>query len=154
MSRRTPTPSKQGTALIYAILLLFVLSVSSAALYKQLQGNFRAVRQEGYRVQACALAEAGLEDALARLRFGEGRPPQTWQGYLPGGHYRVEWQETPPGPDGEAAFQINAWGYCQSELICQKVRGLSARLLLDPEKHIRLWQCHEVQGRPKPKETR
>lgn len=62
--------SRRGSAMIFALIVLFVLSLGTAVLWRQihinLAGEHRAWRQE----QAYQLAEAGLEHAIAHLRAG------------------------------------------------------------------------------------
>ena len=65
MKQRT---RNEGTALIFAIMVLAILSIGTSVLWKQLHQNLEQHRMAWHQEQVFLVAEAGLDTAIARLR--------------------------------------------------------------------------------------
>ncbi len=62
---------QSGQTLIIALLILFILLAIGVAFAKITSGNIRLTQEETARARASALAKAGVESAMRRLRFSE-----------------------------------------------------------------------------------
>jgi len=68
--------NERGTALMFALFVLVILSTGTALLWKQLHGNLEQQRRSWHKEQSLQLAEAGLERAIAELRAA----PEAYRG--------------------------------------------------------------------------
>ncbi len=64
--------NRRGTALLFALVVLAILSIGTSVLWRQIHGNFQQYRVAWHQEQAFQLAEAGLETAIAGLRQAQG----------------------------------------------------------------------------------
>ena len=78
-----------GSVLIFAVILLSVVSAFSIGTYTLLHRHLDGVRAEHHALQARALAEAGVAEAVQRLRTGTREPFTLDARALGGGHYDV-----------------------------------------------------------------
>ena len=99
MKSNATRKSERGTALMFALVVLVILSTGTALLWKQLHDNLAQQRRSWHQEQAFQLAEAGLERAVAELRVA----PDTFRGCeetaLGSGTYEVKVQ---PGGESDA----------------------------------------------------
>ena len=71
MSRVPRVPDERGVALVMALLILVVVSVICAALMLSVQIETKVSGRDERRSQALSLAEAGIAEAISRIRSGE-----------------------------------------------------------------------------------
>ncbi len=64
---REPRRGESGTALVMALLVLFLLSVALALLAESLQLRMRMARDEAESVAVNSLSDSALEEAMAEL---------------------------------------------------------------------------------------
>ena len=65
MKRRT---GQQGTALMFALFVIVILSLGTTVLWRQLHGNLEQSRMAWRQEAAFQLAEAGLNRGIAEIR--------------------------------------------------------------------------------------
>lgn len=71
---RPPVPARageRGIALVMALLILLVISIIGAALMMSVQVETKISGRDERRSQALSLAEAGIAEAVSRIRSGE-----------------------------------------------------------------------------------
>src|SRR5262245_14836686 len=69
-SMKRPEPER-GIALVMALLILLVLSVIAAALMLSVQVETKISGRDDRRSQALSIAEAGVAEAVSRIRSGD-----------------------------------------------------------------------------------
>ena len=123
-ARRRRRHGERGTALIFALMVLLILSMGTAALWSQLHGNLAAQRRAWHKEQAFQLAEAGLERAIAGLRAA----PDAYTGETdtPFGPGTYSVTVTPGAAPGE--FTIASWGRLENASARFDRAGLRGRL--------------------------
>ena len=132
----------RGSALIFALVVLFVLSLGTSVLWRQLHINLEQHRRVWHGEQAFQLAEAGLDHALAALRAS-------------GGTYRGD-SEVPLGPgsfsvtitpeNGPGTFMIVAWGQIKDAAYRHDRHGLQCRLRIAPNGEVLEYHWERVRG--------
>jgi hypothetical protein len=75
VSRRAAKP--QGSALVLALFVVAIIFTAGLGFAGQSKAQYRAAMQAGRAVEAMAVAEAGLEDALAKIRRDWDFPPRS-----------------------------------------------------------------------------
>jgi len=97
--------SQRGTALMFALMVLFILSIGTSVLWKQLHGNLAQQRRTWHQEQAYQLAEAGFEHAVASLRASSGKYQGEQDNVLGGG----AWSVTVTPGDRAGEYHVEAW---------------------------------------------
>ena len=69
-SRLAPT-RERGIALVMALLVLLVISIICAALMMSVQVETKISGRDDRRSQALSIAEAGVSEAVSRIRNGD-----------------------------------------------------------------------------------
>jgi type II secretory pathway component PulK len=98
--------NRRGTALLFALVVLAILSIGTSVLWRQIHGNFQQYRVAWHQEQAFQLAEAGLETAIAGLRQAQGDYGGEENVPLGGGFFSVS---VSPGK-ASGTFQIASTG--------------------------------------------
>lgn len=124
--------NQRGSALIFALVMLFILSIGTSVLWQQLHGNLAQHRRSWHHEQAFQLAEAGLETAVAALRVSPGEYQGEADVPLGAGHFSVT---VAPG-GGPGAYTLESWGRLDNAAYFHDSAGLRARLRLSPEGRI------------------
>ena len=111
---------------MFALFVLFILSIGTSVLWTQLHGNLTEQRRAWHREQAFQLAEAGLEHAVAALR----KDPAGFTGVsdvpIGAGTYSVK-----VAPDSEAGrYIVESWGRLDGAAYVHDRAGLRGRLRL------------------------
>jgi type II secretory pathway pseudopilin PulG len=100
VNARRRNPQEQGAALLVALVVLLLVSISLAILATALQIRMRLVRQEAEALQLGALSDAALAEALYNLTYDADWEGKDEHPFGPGGiaseveklgpdHYRV-----------------------------------------------------------------
>src|SRR5262245_64136445 len=66
-----PTRGERGIALVIALLVLLVISIICAALMMSVQVATKISGRDDRRSQALSIAEAGVSEAVSRIRNGD-----------------------------------------------------------------------------------
>lgn len=74
-----PRSSRKGGALVIALVLLTVASLLGIVVVRSVIAHARQLQRTPWRLQAEALAEAGLNRAAAQLRVAPDYTGETWQ---------------------------------------------------------------------------
>jgi len=139
---RQARKGERGTALIFALLVLFILSAGTTALWSQLHGNLAAQRRAWHQEQAFQLAEAGLERAIAGLRAA----PDAYTGEV----------DTPLGPGAYSVtvspgaapseFILESWGRLENAAYRFDRAGLRGRLRLSENGAVNDYAWESIRG--------
>lgn len=73
---------KRGSTLILALFVVLIIFVAGLGFLSQASTQFKLAGETGRTVQALALAEAGVQDALLKLRLDWDFPPKSAQDQL------------------------------------------------------------------------
>lgn len=119
--------NQRGAALIFALMVLFILSMGTSVLWKQLHSNLDQQRRSWHREQAFQLAEAGLEHAIAGLRASGAAYEGAADVPLGAGTYSVS---IAPG-DTPGEFALEAWGRLEPAPYNYDRAGLRGRVRLE-----------------------
>ena len=129
----------EGTALLMAIVLVFILGITSAALWRYLHATMHQGRLHEKIEAAQCLAEAGLEKAVAELRVrpasyrGEDKTP------LGKGLFSVRVHEG----HGPGQYRIVATGALSDGTVVLARRTLEAKLCLSPTGDVLAYARHK-----------
>ena len=88
-------PSRSGAAAIWAIVILFVLSVVLSMIVPQFMVNRRSVDHRHQQLQSLWLARAGIELAVGRLLTSRDARQNETVEVLPGGKVHITIQAEP-----------------------------------------------------------
>lgn len=140
--RNNRRENQRGTALIFALAVLVILSIGTSALWSQLHSNLQQQRIAWHQEQAFHLAEAGLEKAVAMLRTGSDAYQGETQTELGPGHFTVTVQ---PGAEPNS-FVIESRGVLDNAAYHYDRARLRARLRLAPNGQVRAYAWESVRG--------
>lgn len=142
IGRRT-RDGERGTALIFALVVVFILSVGTSVLWRQLHMNLEEQRRAWHREQAFQLAEAGLDRAIAQLRArgaaytGESGVP------LGAGHYSV----SVSAGDSPGAYVIESTSRLEFATAGMDRAGLRGRVRLAPDGSVLTYTWTPIRGK-------
>lgn len=74
-NRKTDMQNERGAALLLTLILMLVLSLLTVSLYEMLQASTQITGNHKLELRATYIADAGVEDAINRLRIAP-----TWPG--------------------------------------------------------------------------
>lgn len=134
-----PTRSpRQGSALLFAVVLLAVLSIGLTAFYKHLHRGFENHRRFEQDQITFYLAEAGVHKALARLRV----EPDVYRGEtgLALGDGKVDVAVTPIKE--HRAYRIRSQAFLTDGVVTRAVYTLEVEAHLAPSGAITVTQWH------------
>ena len=77
-NRKTDVQNERGAALLLTMILMLVLSLLTVSLYEMLQASTQITGNHKLELRATYIADAGVEDAINRLRN-----TPTWAGTIP-----------------------------------------------------------------------
>jgi Tfp pilus assembly protein PilX len=148
MRHTKPSPDRRrqhgqrGTALIFALVVVFVLSIGTSVLWKQLHANLNEQRRTWHREQAFQLAEAGLEHAIARLRTNPAGYTGETDVPLGAGAFSVQVTR----PTGADTYVLESWGRLNQNTGIHDRAGLRARLRLDAGGAVAEYAWEPIRG--------
>jgi hypothetical protein len=137
---------ERGTALLFALVVLAILSIGTSALWRQLHSNLQQHRVAWHKEQAFQLAEAGLESSIAHLRAtadtytGEKNVP------LGAGTFSVV---VTPG-EGRGVYRITSTGRLENAAYRFDTVTLSAALHLADNGRILNYAWQQQKGEVQP----
>ncbi len=76
-NNRIKNTTTRGSALLMAVVLIAVLSIGAAALFKHLHDSFEEYRRYERDTTVLHLADAGIDKAIAALRHTDRPTPET-----------------------------------------------------------------------------
>lgn len=71
-NRKTDIQNERGAALLLTMMLMLVLSLLTVSLYEMLQASTQITGNHKLELKASYIADAGVEDAIDRLRDAPG----------------------------------------------------------------------------------
>lgn len=89
--------TQRGIALLVVLILMLLLALIAAAVLYLAQSHFELLQEQVRRQQAFYAAEAGMQDALVRLRTGQAVVPVSI--VLDGRTYTANITATPQAPN-------------------------------------------------------
>lgn len=135
----------EGTALIFAIAVLAILSIGTSVLWQQLHRNLDQHRMAWHQEQVFLIAEAGLESALAQLQHGPVDYDGEAQVAVGSGHFTVV---VTPG-DGTGHYRLRSTGRLEHAAYRYDVVTLSATVRLSPAGDLIAYAWHiDREGAP------
>ena len=140
----TARQNQRGTALMFALMVMAILSIGTSVLWSQIHGQLAQQRQTWHREQAFQLAEAGLEQALVGLRAAPGQYTGEAAVPLGPGTFTVTIQ---PGAE-PGTYQIESWGVLDFAAYRYDRAGLRAELKLSPSGRLERYAVQPIKGEP------
>ena len=135
--------NQRGTALMFALMVMMILSIGTSVLWSQIHSQLAQQRQSWHREQAFQLAEAGLEQAIVALRAAPGQQ-YTGEANVPlgPGTFTVTIQ---PGAEA-GVYQIDAWGSLARAAYRYDRAGLRAEIKLSPTGKLERYAWQPIKG--------
>ncbi len=118
LGRRQP---RSGAALLWSLIVLSVLGVTSAMAVRQVAMARHALDQRQNRLQAVWLARGGAELAAARLLAADGYAGETVEP-IPGGHVRITVEKDPAKAD---AYRVR----CEARFPADDPRAVAVAIM-------------------------
>jgi Tfp pilus assembly protein PilX len=87
--RKTVLQSERGVALLLTLMLMVVFSLLSVSLFEMLKASTQISGNHRFDLKATYIADAGVEDAINRLRINPDLGNSTFTGTLAGSTYSV-----------------------------------------------------------------
>jgi len=134
--------NQRGTALMFALMVMMILSIGTSVLWSQIHSQLSQQRQSWHREQAFQLAEAGLEQAIAALRAAPGHYTGEANVPLGPGTFTVTIQ---PGAES-GVYQIDAWGTLALAAYRYDHAGLRAEVKLSPTGTLVRYAWQPIKG--------
>lgn len=136
---------KEGTALIFAIAVLAILSIGTSVLWQQLHRNLDQHRMAWHQEQVFLIAEAGLDTAIAHLQQPDANYTGEAQVGVGSGHFTVV---VTPG-DGAGHYRLRSTGRLEHVASRYRVITLAATLRLSPTGEVVAYGWHiDREGAP------
>lgn len=136
--------NQRGTALMFALMVMAILSIGTSVLWSQIHAQLAQQRQSWHREQAYQLAEAGLEQAIMALRAAPAQ--YTGEADVPLGPGTFTVTVQPAGDAG--AYQIESWGALDLAAYRYDRAGLRAELKLSPSGRLERYAVQPIKGEP------
>ena len=137
-----PRENQRGTALMFALMVMMILSIGTSVLWSQIHSQLAQQRQSWHREQAFQLAEAGLEQAIVALRAAPGQYTGEASVPLGPGTFTVTIQ---PGAE-VGVYQIDAWGTLTLAAYGYDRAGLRAEIKLSPTGKLERYGWQPIKG--------
>jgi hypothetical protein len=135
-----------GVAVMMALILIAVLSIGSAAVWKHMHRSLREIKRLENEQTVCDLAESGLEKAVIALR----RQPDEYRGeadtLFGEGRFSVEVKHI-PSREGRR-YEIAARGELLYSGVVRASRTLDTVLVLGPDGGIRHYHSEARKKQP------
>ncbi len=142
-NRRTINGHNRGSALLIAVLLVAVLGIGAAALFKHLNNSFEEHRRFERDLTVAHLADAGIDAAIAALRANSTLTPEPFERALGEGIVRVDIA----AKDSAAAYRITSRAALRHEGITRAADTYTADVRIMPTGEVRRlsWQREKRQ---------
>ena len=135
MRKRT---HNEGTALIFAIMVLAILSIGTSVLWQQLHRNLEQHRMAWHQEQVFLVAEAGLDTAIARLQQPNANYTGEENVVVGPGHFTV--MVTPDGTAG--TYRLRSTARLDHATSRYSAVTLAATLQLSPTGEVLTYAWH------------
>lgn len=134
--------NQRGTALMFALMVMAILSIGTSVLWSQIHGQLAQQRQTWRQEQAFQLAEAGLEQAVTSLRAASGQ--YTGEASVPLGPGAFTVTVQPSGAPG--TYQIESWGTLDFATHRYDRAGLRAEVKLSSSGKLERYAWQPIKG--------
>lgn len=139
---RSARQNQRGTALMFALMVMAILSIGTSVLWSQIHSQLAQQQQSWRKEQAIQLAEAGLEQAIAALRAAPGQYTGEAKVPLGPGSFTVT---VTPG-EGPGVFRIESWGELDFAAYRYDRAGLRAELKWSPSGTLERYSWQPIKG--------
>lgn len=144
MTTQTHTGRRNaGVAMVLALLLVAIMGITGAALWKRLHITFAEMRRVEDAEVTLHLAEAGLEKAVAMLRRDPAYPGESGTA-LGEGAFSVAVERT-----GSGSYRLWAEGVLESKPVVQHRTVLLGELTLGPGGRVSAYRWRHAKAQEK-----